>query len=112
MSGKGQNPLDNIKITVTSAEGEEGGSSPRFGEKEVHEALETVGKHGKSHHQYMKVMGQHKAASEMRKISLQELSEHHTPASAWLSLNGLVYDVTVYLHYHPGGDIILKGCGK
>lgn len=60
----------------------------------------------------MKVMAQHKAVSEMRKISLKELSEHHTVESAWLSLNGIVYDVTVYLHYHPGGAIILKGCGK
>lgn len=60
----------------------------------------------------MKVMAQHKAATEMRKISLKELSEHPTAESAWLSLNGIVYDVTVYLHYHPGGAIILKGCGK
>lgn len=114
-----QNNLEKISITVTGAEGgstvvtgEEGGLSPRFGEKEVHEALETVGKHGKSHHQYMKVMAQHKAVAEMRKISLKELGEHHAADSAWLSLNGIVYDVTVYLHFHPGGDIILKGCGK
>ena len=107
-----QNNLDNINIKVTPAEGEAGSSSPRFGGKEVHEALENVGKHGKSHHMYMKVMAQHKAVSEMRKISLQELSEHHAAESAWLSLNGIVYDVTVYLHYHPGGNIILKGCGK
>ena len=60
----------------------------------------------------MKVMGQHKPASEMRKISLQELSEHSKPESAWLSLGGTVYDVTTYYHYHPGGEIILKGCGK
>ena len=75
-----QNNLDNINIKVTPAEGEaEGGKlSPRFGGKEVHEALENVGKHGKSHHQYMKVMAQHKAVSEMRKISLKELSEHHS----------------------------------
>lgn len=57
-------------------------------------------------------MGQHKPAAEMRKISLAELAEHTKPESAWLSLNGIVYDVSVYLHYHPGGDIILKGCGK
>lgn len=109
MSSNNHN-LNNFNIKVTTAEGEN--LSPRFGDKEVHEALETVGKHGKSHHQYMKVMAQHKAVTEMRKISLKELSEHHTHASAWLSLNGIIYDVTVYLHYHPGGEIILKGCGK
>ena len=48
----------------------------------------------------------------MRKISLAELAEHTTAESAWLSLNGVVYDVTVYTHFHPGGDIILTGAGK
>jgi hypothetical protein len=62
------NNLNNINIKVTSAEGES--LSPRFGDKEVHEALETVGKHGKSHHQYMKIMAQHKQVTEMRKITL------------------------------------------
>lgn len=102
--------LDNFSIKVTTTEGDN--VSPRFGDKEVHEALETVGKHGKSHHQYLKIMAQHKPVTEMRKITLQELSTHHAADSAWLSLNGVVYDVTVYLHYHPGGSIILKGCGK
>ena len=48
----------------------------------------------------------------MRKISPQELAEHKTLNSAWLSLNGVVYDVTVYINYHPGGQIMLQGCGK
>lgn len=78
----------------------------------MHEAIENVGKHGKSHHQYMKIMAQHKPVAEMRKISQAELEDHSHAESAWLSLGGIVYDVTVYLHYHPGGDIILKGCGK
>ena len=37
---------------------------------------------------------------------------HATPESAWLSLNGVIYDVSTYAHYHPGGKIILKGAGK
>ena len=48
----------------------------------------------------------------MRKITPQELAEHKTLSSAWLSLNGIVYDVTVYINYHPGGQIMLQGCGK
>lgn len=32
--------------------------------------MEKVGKHGKSHHLYVKVMEQHKPVSEMKKISL------------------------------------------
>jgi len=40
------------------------------------------------------------------------LSLHTTAKSAWLSLNKVVYDVTQYLRYHPGGRLILQGCGK
>jgi cytochrome b involved in lipid metabolism len=107
-------PLEiNIKVKAPSSNNE---VSPTFGtslpKNQLNEAMEKVGKHGKSHHLYMKVMSQHKPPAEMRKISLGELAEHTKPDSAWLSLNGIVYDVSVYLHYHPGGDIILKGCGK
>ncbi len=45
-------------------------------------------------------------------ISLAELQEHTTAKSAWLSLNGTVYDVTNYIRFHPGGRLILQGCGK
>ena len=57
-------------------------------------------------------MNSHKPVQTYRKVSLEELSQHNTKQSAWLSLDGVVYDVTVYMKYHPGGDILLKGCGK
>lgn len=72
----------------------------------------TAGKVGKSQHQYLKVLAQHKQTSEMKKISAQELAEHKSLDSAWLSLNGVVYDVTIYMNYHPGGIEMLDGCGK
>lgn len=43
---------------------------------------------------------------------MEELSQHSTRESAWCALNGIVYDVTIYLDFHPGGDILLQGCGK
>lgn len=49
---------------------------------------------------------------EMRKISAQELAQHCTLESAWISLNGVVYDVTIYMAYHPGGLKLLEGCGR
>lgn len=73
--------------------------------------MERVGRHGKSHHTYLKVMEGHKAV-EPRTISWEELAQHKTASSAWLSLHGVVYDVTTYLNYHPGGNILLEGCGK
>ena len=116
MSQEGNN-LNNIKITVSPME-EEQAESPRFGgvqappKKEANEAMMKVGKHGKSHHEYMKVLKGIPPNREHRKVSMKELAEHNTLESAWLSLNGVVYDVTVYIHYHPGGEILLTGCGK
>lgn len=62
------NQLNNINIKVNSPPKEDR-LSPAFRTKKL-EGLEKVGKHGKSHHEYMKVMGQHKPVTEMRKISL------------------------------------------
>lgn len=28
-----------------------------------------------------------------------------------MAIRGKVYDVTEYLHYHPGGEIIMEGIG-
>lgn len=50
--------------------------------------------------------------SPMRPVSASELALHCTMDSAWLSLNGVVYDVTLYINYHPGGLELMKGCGK
>jgi cytochrome-b5 reductase len=56
-------------------------------------------------------MNEQKTTPVFRKITEEELSEHNSVESAWVSLNGIVYDVTVYMSYHPGGLILLEGCG-
>ncbi len=38
-----------------------------------------------------------------KKIDPQELEKHKTEASAWICINGKVYDVTEFLKSHPGG---------
>jgi cytochrome b involved in lipid metabolism len=41
------------------------------------------------------------------------LSKHISRTDAWISLDGIVYDVTSYLRHHPGGaEKLLMGCGK
>ncbi|KAF8303264.1 hypothetical protein DL93DRAFT_2067004 [Clavulina sp. PMI_390] len=40
-------------------------------------------------------------------ISYDDLSAHNTPESAWILVNGKVYDVTEFLKKHPGGSVIL-----
>mmetsp|Transcript_15998 Transcript_15998/g.26142 ORF Transcript_15998/g.26142 Transcript_15998/m.26142 type:complete len:482 (+) Transcript_15998:50-1495(+) len=45
-------------------------------------------------------------------ISSEEVSKHNTPADAWCSVHGNVYDVTNFSNVHPGGDLILLAAGK
>ncbi|KAL7004708.1 hypothetical protein EMMF5_005722 [Cystobasidiomycetes sp. EMM_F5] len=43
----------------------------------------------------------------------KEVESHNTNDSAWLIVDGGVYDVTEFLPEHPGGKkILLKACGK
>ncbi len=41
-----------------------------------------------------------------------EVGTHATKGSCWLILDNDVYDVTSFISRHPGGDKILRGCGK
>ena len=43
----------------------------------------------------------------LRAISMAEVAEHNTEFDCWTVLKGKVYNLTPYLHYHPGGVKIL-----
>jgi cytochrome-b5 reductase len=46
-------------------------------------------------------------------VSQSELALHNKKDDLWIALNGNVYDVTLYLQYHPGGEtMLMKGAGK
>jgi cytochrome b involved in lipid metabolism len=48
-----------------------------------------------------------------RKITRAELAEHTSQYDSWTAFNGKVYNISQYLHYHPGGsDIVLEHAGK
>lgn len=47
------------------------------------------------------------STAAMRAISLTELNEHVSRASSWLAVNRRVYDVTDWIHRHPGGENVL-----
>lgn len=43
----------------------------------------------------------------------QEVAEHNSEESAWISIDGLVYDVTEFIDKHPGGkEMILLSVGR
>lgn len=41
-----------------------------------------------------------------------EVATHKNGLSCWLILDSKVYDVTTFIPNHPGGEAILRGCGK
>lgn len=47
-----------------------------------------------------------------KRFSMEEVAQHCTEKSAWLVIDGSVYDVTNFIKVHPGGMRILEGCGK
>ena len=49
----------------------------------------------------------------LRKISLSELKQHTSQFDCWTAYNGKVYNISQYMHYHPGGiPMLMKGAGK
>jgi L-lactate dehydrogenase (cytochrome) len=38
------------------------------------------------------------------KISAEQLSEHNKKDDLWISINGVVYDVTGFVNSHPGKE--------
>lgn len=49
----------------------------------------------------------------VRILTTEDVEEHASPKSCWVTRDGKVYDVTKFLPDHPGGDdLILKYAGK
>lgn len=47
-----------------------------------------------------------------KSFSADEVSTHVNADDCWMIIDGSVYDVTEYVEGHPGGNEILRGCGK
>ena len=43
---------------------------------------------------------------------MKQLAKHNTIESAWICVQGIIYDITNYVAKHPGGKIIMDGAGK
>lgn len=73
----------------------------------------------KSHFEYVNAMKSNKdplgvqSKGGLRPITMSEIKKHNTENSLWTVLNGNVYDLTMYLDYHPGGaKKLMMGAGK
>ncbi|XP_046836620.1 cytochrome b5 reductase 4 isoform X2 [Vespa crabro] len=48
-----------------------------------------------------------------RTVTLTELANHNKQNDAWIAIRGIVFNVTRYMDFHPGGiDELMKGVGK
>ncbi len=70
-------------------------------------------KPGFSHLHWMRYVKTH-VRRPLKPYTLAQVSTHIDPTrSVWMALRGLVYDVTPYLRYHPGGkETLMRGAGK
>lgn len=48
-----------------------------------------------------------------RVVTLSELASHNKKNDAWIAIRGIVFNVTQYMDFHPGGiDELMRGVGK
>jgi cytochrome b involved in lipid metabolism len=74
---------------------------------------DVAGKTGKSGHAYSAFLKEKEPLAGDLKVTEEELARHGTKESAWVVLGShVVYDVTEYLRFHPGGTILLEACGN
>ncbi|XP_025988239.1 cytochrome b5 reductase 4 isoform X2 [Solenopsis invicta] len=46
-------------------------------------------------------------------VTLAELANHNKQTDAWIAIRGIVFNVTRYMDFHPGGvDELMRGVGK
>jgi cytochrome b involved in lipid metabolism len=50
--------------------------------------------------------------SSEKSYTLADISTHSTSTDCYMAISGKIYDVTKYINSHPGGDVIVEGCGK
>jgi hypothetical protein len=51
-------------------------------------------------------------AGETPTYTEEDVASRNNRTECWTIINGVVYDITDYIDYHPGGDEILLACGK
>ena len=73
----------------------------------------------KSHLEFQKMMIENKdplcvqASGGLRPITIEEVNLHNSKGDLWTVLYGNVYDLTLYVDYHPGGEKkLMMGAGE
>ena len=74
-------------------------------------------KSAKPHAEYVQMIQNNKdplcrEGKPFQNFTLEEVSHHSSAGDAWIIVNDKVYDITLYIDYHPGGRILLTAAGK
>eukprot|EP00923_Selenidium_pygospionis_P016569 GHVN01029049.1.p1 GENE.GHVN01029049.1~~GHVN01029049.1.p1 ORF type:complete len:281 (+),score=15.19 GHVN01029049.1:186-1028(+) len=68
-----------------------------------------VGHGSASQQKFMEQMASKDPKRTSKRLSADEVALHTEPDDCWVILNGMVYEVSDYLKFHPGGKAILLG---
>ena len=86
---------------------------------QIYKKKEEIDYGKKSHLEFIKTMSMNKdplmvqANGGLRKITMEEVELHNSKGSMWTVLNGNVYDLSLYVDYHPGGEKkLMMGAGQ
>ncbi len=56
--------------------------------------------------------GENNASTTEEKLTADIVATHSTADDCWTIIDGKVYDITPYISSHPGGNEIVKACGR
>lgn len=90
-----------------------------FSNNQVYHNKDEIEHAKKSHFEYLKMMKENKdplgvqSRGGYKIYSLSEVAKHNKPDDLWMVIHGEVFDLTLYLDYHPGGaKKLMLGAGK
>lgn len=52
------------------------------------------------------------ATNTSKEINFDEVAKHNNQNDCWMVIDGKVYDITQFIPRHPGGRVIIEGCGR
>lgn len=94
-------------------------SDKYFSNNQVYNNQEEIEYAKKSHLEYMKLLKENKdplgvmISGGFKPYKLSEIKKHNKENDLWMVVNGEVFNMTMYLDYHPGGaKKLMLGAGR
>lgn len=93
-------------------EKEEVKEAPPTSTGEIHKRKKEPLAPGHSPMDWVRIMNS-RAVPQQSTYTMEQVAQHNTADDAWLVLHSIVYDVTQYLPFHPGGHSeLMRGVGR